>query len=141
MTADSLFAQATELKPGFEERVIKPIAGSLEWIVGVKGGARAREKVALEYDGDARCLKDMLRASIICDTLAEMLACVAAIFALEDAGVIEVKQIKNRFNDGSRGYRDMNWSVAFEGHVCELQLHLRVIVAIKEEAHHSYEVL
>ena len=148
VAVESLIAQANELREGFEENVVKTIAarGSdtpgilLEWLAGVKGAARAQEKTALEYNGDARCLKDLLRASVITNTLTELLACVAVVYELEAAGVIRVKQIKNRFHDGRSGYRDMNWSIVYREHVCELQLHLRRIIEIKEEAHQSYEV-
>ena len=118
-----------------EEKYVDVVrVNSLEWISQVKSEKRAKEKTVTDHAGDARCLKDMLRASVICDTLSELLRSIAAIMALGTAGVVMVKQIKNRFNDGSCGYKDINYSVEFEGHICEIQLHLRAIVSIKQGA-------
>ena len=114
--------------------------GSLESSAGVKGELRSREKAAVDYGGDGRMLKDLLRASVICDTFAQLLLCLAAINALVDEGVISIAQIKNRFNDGCCGYKDINFNIEFEGMICELQLHLRTIYILKEQAHKSYEV-
>ena len=101
-------ARAHELKPDFDERVITPVAergkadaadsgtyllASCEWVSGVKSKKRSLEKTMLNYDGDARYLKDALRASVICDTWAELLRCVDAIFELAETGVIVVEQV------------------------------------------------
>ena len=65
----------------------------------------------------------------------------AAIFELAEMGVIVIEQVKNRFYErGARGYKDMNWSLRFEGLICEVQLHLRAIIEVKEHAHRSYEL-
>ena len=72
----------------------------------VKGLARAREKTTLDYGGDASRLRDVLRGSIVCETVDELDAVVDALRGAKD---IEIVQIKNRFRGAPTpsGYRDV----------------------------------
>ena len=58
---------------------------------------RAREKVAVDYGGRGERLRDVLRASIVCETVAELQTLGDELGALEAAGTVKVLQIKNRF--------------------------------------------
>ena len=63
----------------------------------LKGLLRAREKIAMDYDGDASHLRDILRASIVCETVEELRTLGDELAALETAGTVRVVQVKNRF--------------------------------------------
>ena len=72
----------------------------------VKHLSRAREKIVLDYGGDASQLRDVLRGSVVCETVDEI---DAAVDALRGAKGIEIIQIKNRFRGAATpsGYRDV----------------------------------
>ena len=72
--------QAEELVEAFRVEVLDVVAYSEsaeneKHGPGVKGVVRSREKARLEYGGDARQLKDVLRCSIICVTMAALCVC------------------------------------------------------------------
>ena len=102
---------------------------------------RAREKVAVDYGGRGERLRDVLRASIVCETVAELQTLGDELRALEAAGTVKVLQIKNRFrgHPTPSGYRDVNISLLYHGFIAELQIHLRAILSIAERQHVAYE--
>ena len=108
----------------------------------MKGLERSREKIRLDYKEDVRLLKDVLRCSIICNTMPDLCACFEALFKLAADGVIGILQIKNRLRGeaAAGGYRDTNVTISFEGLVCEVQIHLRVFFELKDGAHPCYEL-
>ena len=107
----------------------------------LKGLLRAREKISMDYEGDVRRLRDVLRASIVCETAAELQMLGKELAALEAAGTIRVIQIKNRFlgSPTPSGYRDVNVSMSHHGLLCEIQIHLEPILAIADQQHVAYE--
>ena len=107
----------------------------------LKGLLRAREKISMDYEGDVRRLRDVLRASIVCETAAELQMLGKELAALEAAGTIRVIQIKNRFlgSPTPSGYRDVNVSMSYHGLLCEIQIHLEPILAIADQQHVAYE--
>ena len=102
---------------------------------------RAREKVAVDYGGRGERLRDVLRASIVCETVAELKTLGDELRALEAAGTVKVLQIKNRFrgHPTPSGYRDVNVSLLYHGFIAELQIHLRAILSIAERQHVAYQ--
>ena len=83
---------------------------------------------------------DAARGSIICETLAE-LATVIQVLLTNELGVSMVVRVKDRLSEpASGGYRDVMLNVEIEGHVCELQLHLAKLIAIKSKAHRVYQL-
>jgi hypothetical protein len=104
----------------------------------VKGLARAREKTILDYGGDASRLRDVLRGSIVCETVDELNVVVDALRAVKD---VEVIRIKNRFRDKPTpsGYRDVNINIDYHGMVVELQLHLSEVLQVADKQHVAYE--
>ena len=104
---------------------------------------RAREKVAVDYGGRGERLRDVLRASIVCETVAELKTLGDELRALEAAGTVKVLQIKNRFrgHPTPSGYRDVNVSLLYHGFIAELQIHLRAILSIAERQHVAYEYI
>jgi hypothetical protein len=107
----------------------------------LKGLFRAREKVAVDYGGRGERLRDVLRASIVCETVVELRTLGDELRALEAAGTVKVLQIKNRFrgHPTPSGYRDVNISLFYHGFIAELQIHLRAIMSIAERQHVAYE--
>jgi len=104
----ALLEQAKTLKDAFETRVLRPLAMAAGpdgvWLSNLKQGPRIMEKIKNDYGGDASLLKDLLRGSILCTTLRELLLVCAALQRLADEGVIRICQVKNRFRDaGSAG--------------------------------------
>ena len=117
---------------------------------------RAIEKVWRSYGGNAMRLGDLVRASLTFNTVGELKACLALILA---DNTVRVLRVKNRFAGKydarklSCGYRDIQLSVALSEsclspedvekglheHVCEVQLHLSPIYALKnDEGHKRY---
>lgn len=147
---DAVYAAAAEAAADFEEIVRKAGAGLPPTAVDVapfKGRARAREKVATDYRGDWRCLCDVVRASVVAGTEAEVLAVARELRfnarprGRGEAPWYEVVRCKNRFaSPPFNGYRDALYSIRLRGgHVCEVQLHLAAIVELKKETHVFYE--
>ena len=107
----------------------------------LKGLLRAREKIAMDYDGDASHLRDCLRASVVCDAAGELPALAEELLAIEAEGAVRVVQVKNRFvgEPCPSGYRDVNVNLRLDGLVVELQIHLRDILTIADRQHVAYE--
>ena len=129
-TVESLLTRSEELKETFGAEVATVLAQTPDSEVkgpSVKGVTRSNEKVRLEYDGDARLLKDVLRCSIICATMSRLCECWTVLRELEKTGVVTILQVKNRFRSGAAegGYRDVNVNVLFRGLVCEVQARAR----------------
>ncbi|MCL1039403.1 RelA/SpoT domain-containing protein [Shewanella submarina] len=105
-------------------------------IVGqIKSRERAEQKVAGKLEGDASRLTDIVRGSIIADSLEDLMA---SFHQLEQQA--RVVQLKNRFAEPKRsGYRDLNLLVELPetGMIAEVQLHLRKIADIKSGIEHQ----
>jgi hypothetical protein len=115
---------------------------------------RAIEKVWRTYAGNATRLSDLVRCSIVFDSVPDLQECLALIIADPRVNVVRVK---NRFSaayDAVKeccGYRDIQLSVTLNDlgeehermglheHVCEVQLHLNSIYKLKnDEGHKRY---
>jgi hypothetical protein len=109
-------------------------------LANLKGKTRAREKITLEYAGDTRKLKDMLRGSILCRDMSEINTVWKELERLEGQGVLQVVVLKNRFRGAPfpGGYRDMNVAVVFQGFVCEIQIHSIEHYRLKKNQHPVY---
>lgn len=104
-----------------------------------KGKERAREKVEADYGGDWSQLTDVVRASIAVDDFNEV---GEVMKELRNSGMKLVKKPKNRFaNPTTEGYRDVMMNVEFpNGHIGELQVHVKPMLEAKSKAHKLYEV-
>ncbi len=156
-TLNAIYAQAREALPDFQAKVSQaassskgtasfpptPAAGGgsgpggaldQDDQLGLKGKARAQEKIASDYtdkDGNADVarLVDVLRGSIVYTSLK----------GLEDgkkqvASKFKVVREKDRFQEGKDqdGYRDVNYNLeTSNGHIAEVQLHLDQILQAK----------
>ncbi|CAH0369639.1 unnamed protein product [Pelagomonas calceolata] len=110
---------------------------------GVKGRPRSLEKLANDYGGDARYLKDLSRATILCENPDELLD---VLNRLTSVG-LEIAQVKNKFASPTpMGYRDFNLNIRVRlddgsTHIAEFQLNLKSIADAKHIAHDQYEVI
>jgi hypothetical protein len=110
---------------------------------GVKGRPRTLQKLANDYGGDARYLKDLSRATILCETPDELLD---VLNRLTSVG-LEIAQVKNKFASPTpMGYRDFNLNVRVplddgSTHIAEFQVNLNCVLAAKKIAHKQYEVI
>ena len=134
---DDIYAEATKYQAGFG-KAIKEIARVLgvEALVppDLKGRERAEHKINSDYDGDATQIKDILRASLVNESLVQA---EAALEALKH--VFPVHSAKNSFGkDTADGYRDAK-VVVWAGNVkAEIQVHLAGVIAAKERMHDLY---
>mmetsp|Transcript_107211 Transcript_107211/g.311428 ORF Transcript_107211/g.311428 Transcript_107211/m.311428 type:complete len:448 (-) Transcript_107211:622-1965(-) len=141
---DALIEQADEVAPSFHSflrALVKERGG--EYLQGPnKTRARAVEKIEGDYGGDHTKLVDVVRASAIFTTFMQLALFVEVL--LEKGCTLIVVRAKDRFNAPlDSGYRDMLLNVMLDGgeHVCELQLHLKPIIAIKPAAHRTYALM
>jgi len=126
---DDVYGAARGARGAFEALVrrVAAAAGLDEehaLLPGLKGKERCLEKVFKEYDGEFRRLCDVLRASLVAATEAQLVGVCDALLA---SGA--VLRLKNRFRDPPfNGYRDLLFScrVAADGEpacVAEVQVH------------------
>jgi hypothetical protein len=104
-----------------------------------KSEKRATAKVDADYDGDWTKLKDMVRATIAVETVADVRRVVSE---LERAGVKLAARPKDNITTVKpEGYRDLNMLVRLpNGMPAELQINVKAMVAAKTATHRYYEV-
>jgi len=137
---DALYKQAevadAELR-GITNQIAEQTGGSAVFPPGLKGRTRASEKIDADYGGDASRLLDISRSSIEFENVAALRKGLAD---LEQRGI--VVRMKDRFSSPTAGgYRDIMLNVRMSnGHICEVQLHLKQILAVKGgPGHKIYE--
>lgn len=125
----------TQFKPTVED-ITKRLPGATSSVAPLKGRERAGEKVASDYGGKTESLVDIARASVVCQTIEQVVDCFN--FASQE---FEVVRVKNRFANPAGGYRDLNLNVKLDGgYVAELQIHLQAIIDVKNaDGHKIYE--
>lgn len=103
----------------------------------LKGRERAEEKIRTDYEGENARITDLARASIEFTSFKNLKAALKLI--RERAQIVREK---DRFKDPADGYRDMMLNVRVaNGHIVEVQLHLKAILEAKKEGHDFYEVI
>jgi hypothetical protein len=135
-----LYEEAAEAKKELDP-LVKDMAASTGGVAKIpeslKGEARAKEKTATDYGGDASKLLDLARASIVYDSFDKLMDGLA-----QSSQWMNVVREKNRFTEPTpAGYRDILLNVKLSnGHIAELQLHLEQILQVKSgEGHKLYE--
>lgn len=106
---------------------------------GLKGEARAKEKVEADYGGDWSKLTDVVRGTIAVNSLDDVKK---AIDAVKAAGLEFAQKPKNRFAKPTEmGYRDMLTIVKLpSGMMAELQFSTKAMSEAKRRGHKPYEV-
>lgn len=125
--------------PGSLEPVLSQPGGVIV-LAPIKGEARATEKVDSDYGGDWSRLLDVVRASVAMDSLP---ALKRAMTTLEEGGAKLARPVKNRFDAPlANGYRDIlaNYRLP-SGAICEVQFHLKPILAARERERLAYDVV
>lgn len=118
------------------EQLDKP--GPVVVIGPMKSQERSKEKVEADFGGDWSRLTDAVRASVAVDSFDQLDEVVKK---LKKAGLKLARKPKDRFaNPTEAGYRDMLLNVKYpNGHVGELQLHLKPVLKAKDQGHKFYE--
>ena len=123
----------------------------------VKQEARAMQKVFRSYRGDWRKLCDLVRCSLVFESIAALETCLHAIGADAELEVLSSSDYKMRLQEGfdaaalSGGYRDIQLAVRLDSaetrsrgvheHIAEVQLHLAAVAALKSDGGHANYVL
>lgn len=112
--------------------------GPVIMIGPMKKRERSEEKVKANYGGDWSRLNDIVRASIAVDSFKDIDSVVKA---LEKSGITLAEMPDDRFAKPTEaGYRDLALKVKYDnGHVGELQIHIKSIIKAKKEGHKLYE--
>lgn len=103
-----------------------------------KAQARSEQKVKADYNGDWSRLTDAVRSTIAVDQIEDV---PRALDMLRDHGIKIAKRPKDRFTEPTEaGYRDALVNVVWpNGHIGEIQLHVKPILRVKEAGHKLYE--
>jgi len=146
-----LMALATSLHPWFQ-RVVATWAETLgveHKPAALKSRERVLEKVERSYQGDVRRVLDLVRASIVVDSVEEVTR--ALEFVLEQTSVYFIKSRYDLEYDGvaTNGYRDVNLQLSFpqlkstdyEDFVFELQIVMTGFNQIKFEGQHRKYIM
>jgi hypothetical protein len=154
----AIYSAAREAHPLFVEvleKVEQQAAG--DSISGVEMRAaplkhvfRVLQKHATRIDGgkptDFETACDIVRGSIICESMGDLLAVLKLLLQFKQDGQIKIVRVKNRFdNPTAAGWADaminficLSGSAAAAGHVCELQLtHATMLKARKDFGGHN----
>jgi len=112
--------------------------GPIILIGPMKKQDRSKEKVEADFGGDWSRLGDIVRASVAVDSFDQVEEVLAQ---LKKTGLKLARQPKDRFDTPtSAGYRDVMINVVYpNGHVGELQLHLKGVLKAKDAGHKFYE--
>lgn len=132
---DARFKVLIPHKEGFDS-IVKDIAknhNSEPMLAPLKGRKRGVQKALLDYNGRVTRMGDIIRASIVANTIQEVDA-----IAEEIHQRFTIKKFSNRFSPPlPSGYSDMLFQVEIEpGIVAELQVHIPEMIRAKEEAGH-----
>ena len=106
----------------------------------LKGRGRAMEKIRDDYAGDPNEIKDILRGTIVVNTLADVESVLNSVLGIYKPWHQQVKMgllEANSFNLG--GYKDVNLVVKLEnGMKAEVQINTREMVVAKHWGHDLY---
>ena len=127
---DELYQQAAEAQPYLNQltqKVANQLGGEALIPKTLKARERSQEKIAADYGGDASRITDLARSSVIFETEEQVLQALNVL--QQDMNVLRVK---NRFEKPVNGYRDVLLNLLMpNGHIVEMQLHLRSILEAK----------
>eukprot|EP00931_Biecheleriopsis_adriatica_P080304 TRINITY_DN5365_c0_g1_i3.p1 TRINITY_DN5365_c0_g1~~TRINITY_DN5365_c0_g1_i3.p1 ORF type:complete len:1224 (+),score=251.97 TRINITY_DN5365_c0_g1_i3:112-3783(+) len=110
----------------------------------LKGPERSRVKVNVRYGGDASQLSDVVRATLVFQTIDDMYGAVKHLIFHEHLFGTRLcfTHFADRYqNPFKGGYRDILCLIRVLGFICELQFNLEAIIKIKEGLGHvQYEI-
>lgn len=107
----------------------------------LKGYDRARAKVMTKYGNDTSCVTDVMRASLIYNTIDDLYdALVLILKEYMHGGRYDLRlvEVNDRFQHCKDGYRDVSLLLEVNGLVAEVQLHVKEILEAKKSGGHSH---
>lgn len=128
--------EGVSVKDALKEATDKP--GPIIVIGPTKKQSRSKDKVDSDYGGDWSKLGDIVRATIAVDSMDQI---EDVMTKLRASGLKLARQPKDRFaKPTAAGYRDLMMNVEYpNGHVGEIQVHLKPILKAKAEGHALYD--
>lgn len=129
-------AKVIRADEGEEVDLSKP--GPVILIGPMKKRARVDEKAKSDYGGDYGQVRDIVRASVAVDSMDQL---DEVMKKLKESGLKLAKKPTDRFAKPTEaGYRDLMMNVVYpNGHIGELQLHLKGVLKAKDAGHKYYE--
>jgi phage-related protein (TIGR01555 family) len=125
----------------FNDKLDLSHPGPVVGIGPIKHEARAEQKVNADYNGDWSKLGDVVRATVAVDSVKDVRG---VIEAMKQKGITLARMPKDRMsNPTALGYRDVMMNVKYpSGHIGELQVHLKPLLAAKNgPGHRMYETI
>ncbi|CAN0327025.1 unnamed protein product, partial [Ectocarpus sp. 8 AP-2014] len=125
------------------DELVQNVVGGLEGceiqFADVKSLESTERKTVNFYGGDVRKVADMARLSVVCrepEDLKQAYLGITSTLKLRD-----VLRVTNGFISDwmPSGYRDVKLNAVVNGHLCEIQLHLREFHDLKRHQHVVYE--
>lgn len=138
------YQKAAEVKPEFDAKIRRiseeigtPYAPKIP--AGLKGPDRAIAKVMTDYRGNAKRVKDLVRATIVIPNSGSLEGAIAGI--VKEFG--QPLSMRNALGEGlppvsESGYRDVMMNVDVGGHVAEVQISTPQMMAAKKQSHPLY---
>lgn len=135
--------EAEQVKPQFDQinRDIAEKVGGTYKSAPIKGVDRVIEKSTAEYGGDVTKIKDLVRSTIIVDSIDKV---DDAIKMISEKYEIDPKTSRNLFNPNasasSDGYRDAKLNVMLDGgQTMEIQINTPQMIMAKDKVHDLYK--
>jgi SPP1 gp7 family putative phage head morphogenesis protein len=135
-----MYEKAAENKNSFDKNVValSQTIGAEAKIANLKKTGRTVEKILADYKGDPTQVKDLLRSTILVNSLSEV---DIAIKSIQNKFGTAIK-LRNSLAIGSKaldGYRDVNMVVKYNGSLAEVQINLNPMIEVKSIYHKEYE--
>lgn len=108
--------------------------GGVGFVGPIKTRESAMRKAQADFGGDYSRLLDLCRSTVMVNDGAKIADLFCAL-----AERAKIVRVKDRFARPVMGYRDMLVNVEIDGHICEVQIHVRAILDVKEIIHPAYE--
>ncbi|MCC7144235.1 MAG: ParB N-terminal domain-containing protein [Candidatus Eisenbacteria bacterium] len=137
---DQLYELSQERLTRFQAdiRALAKAFGGTAITPGLKSKQRAAKKVQADYRGDARRIKDVMRATIVVDSTEEVGAVLRRLVSTHE----QIGEARDLWEAGRLpldGYRDAKVVLNFEGVPAEVQINIGEMVQAKEALHWAYE--
>lgn len=144
---EELYARSRAAEPEFKreiESIAKETGGTAKFALSndAEGGttlkrlSSTQRKIRDEYNGDFTMVKDVLRATVVHDTV-EKSRRAAAQFIAEHGD--KIMRVKDRFLSPAEGYRDLMMNfVTADGMIAEVQFNTGKLLDAKRGAGHQY---
>lgn len=136
----NLYQRAAQLKDAFDQlgqEIAQQVGGRLQ-VANIKSAKRAVDKITSDLGGNANNIKDLVRATIEVDSIAQARA---AIDLLQQRFQVLESGYRDLFDPAANprdGYRDAKMNVQLDGMVAEIQVNLPAMLKAKKQVHSKY---